>query len=119
MRLSWLMPAACFVLAGCGGPPLPPETDPAAGRAALTKVLDAWKAGGTPDAVMPIITKDPDWAAGAKLTGYQIAADDGRSGVDLLVSVKLQLTRADGKAQEKTVNYVVAVAAATVVLRKE
>jgi len=121
MRLFWLpAAAACLALAGCGGTPLPPETDPAKGREILTKVLDTWKAGGTPANLKPIVAFDADWDAGAKLTGYKLDPENQRAGVDLLVAVKMQLTRADGKTQERTINYIVAVGSAnTVVVRKE
>ncbi len=86
-------------------------------------VLDAWKRGGTVEelakASPPVTARDPDWAAGHKLTGYEIAPEEGRAGVDLLLTVKLTLTRADGKPQSRTVAYVVGIGASTVVVRNE
>ena len=123
MRFTWPVLAACLALVGCGGPSFPPETDAARGRELLKTVLDAWKNGGRPDdlkqAAPPVVASDPDWKAGCKLTGYEIAPEDRRAGLDLLVAVTLQLTRPDGKALEKKVNFKVGVGDATVVLRSE
>jgi len=122
MRLL-LLAAATACLAGCGGSTLPPETDAARGRAALKTVLDTWKRGGTVEELKngsPSITaRDPDWAAGAKLTDYEIAPEDGRAGADLVLTVKLSLVIADGKPRDKKVGYTVAATSQTVVLRNE
>jgi hypothetical protein len=113
---------AVLILAGCGGNSLPPEADPIQGREALKTVLDTWVNGGTPDDLKngrpPIIAYDPDWAAGHKLLKYEVAPTDGRVGVDLLIRVTLTLVRADGKSQDRTVNFSVAIGAQTVVLRQ-
>jgi hypothetical protein len=119
-----LLVAACLALAGCGtGSSLPPATDSAQGREALKTVLDTWKRGGTIDelktASPPIVVRDPDWATGAKLASYEIAPDDERMGVDLLLTVKLVLARSDGPPREKKVGFKVAVGSSTVVLRNE
>lgn len=116
--------AMTILLIGCGGPSLPPETDASRGRELLKIVLEKWKSGGSPDdlkAASPsIIANDPDWNAGAKLKGFEIAPDDRRSGVDLLVSVKLQLTKPDGQSQEKKVNFAIGInGSSQVVLRAE
>lgn len=114
---------AGFTLAGCGGPKTPPYTDAAKARVALATALDAWKRGATIDELKatspPILVRDPDWSAGAKLTAYEIAAEDGRMGTDLMVTVKLNLIRADGKAQEKRVPFTVGIGSQTVVFRYE
>ena len=118
MRFTWLLPA-CLALAGCGGPTPVPETDAAKGREALKTVLDKWKNGGAVDELKPTVVREPDWQAGCKLKNFEIAADDRRTGADLLVSVKLQLTRPDGQPVEKKVNYAVGVGPPTVVVRGE
>ena len=113
---------AILILGGCGGSSLPPETDAGKGREALKTVLDSWVKGATPDdlknASSPIIAYDPDWAAGQKLTKFEIGVTDGRVGVDLLVNVRLFLVAKDGTPREKTVNFSVAIASQTVVLRQ-
>ena len=117
-----LLAVACLALVGCGDS-LPPQTDAAKGRETLKTVLDTWKRGGTVEELKsgtpPITARDPDWAAGAKLTSYEIADENARAGVDLVLTVKLSLARADGKAQEKKVNFTVAVGSSTVVIRNE
>ncbi len=125
MRRTTLRAALALALAaalGCGGggTPLPPETDAAKGREALKTALEAWKRGGTTDELKPTMTvSDPDWAAGRKLVSYEIAPEDARKGVDLLLSVKLTLDRGEGKPQTRTVRYIVAGADAKIVLRDE
>ena len=113
---------ACLVLAGCGES-LPPETDPAKGREVLKTVLDGWVRGKKMEDLKAgnpaVVAYDPDWEAGHKLTRYELGDKDGRSGVDLLVPVKLYLDRKDGKPQEKTVNFCVAIGSQTVVTRKQ
>ena len=123
MRFTWPALLACLALTACGGPKFPPETDAAKGRELLKNVLDSWKNGGRPEdlkeATPSVVASDPDWKAGCRLVGYEIAPEDRRAGVDLLVSVKLQLTRPDGKPQEKKVNFAVGFGSSTVVLRHE
>src|SRR4051794_39315977 len=96
-RLLLGLAPACLLLAGCHGNSLPPETDPARGREALKTVLDGWAQGKAMTdlraANPPVVAYDPDWEAGHKLTKYQIAKEDGRSGVDLLVAVTLTVER--------------------------
>jgi hypothetical protein len=112
------------LLTGCGGPSFPPETDATRGRELLKTVLEKWKSGGSADELKngtpSIIANDPDWKAGSKLKGYEISTDDRRSGVDLLISVKLQLTKPDGQSQDKKVNFAIGInGTSQVVLRSE
>jgi hypothetical protein len=119
----FLLVLAPLASAGCAGKRLPPETDCARGREVLTTVLEAWKQGGASERLKSgtpaIQVRDPDWAAGHKLAAYEIAHEDSRVGVDLLLTVKLTLTRADGRRQEKKVGYIVGIGSNTVVLRNE
>jgi hypothetical protein len=119
-----LLAVACLALTGCAaGSSLPPATDSAQGREALKTVLDTWKKGGTIDELKtanpPITVRDPDWSAGAKLASYEIAPEEARAGVDLLLTVKLVLAPPDGPPREKKVAFKVAVGSSTVVLRNE
>jgi hypothetical protein len=117
-----MLTTACLALAGCGSS-LPPATDPAQGREALKTVLETWKRGGAIDELKsgkpPIHARDPDWSAGAKLTNYEIAPEDARAGVDLVLTVKLALVQPDGQTRERKVGYTVAIGSATVVNRNE
>lgn len=63
--------------------------------------------------------REPDWSTGHKLTSYEIADENGRAGVDVVLSVKLGLVRPDGQAREKKVNFTVGIGSSTVVLRNE
>jgi hypothetical protein len=102
---------------------MPPETDPVKGRTTLRTVLDTWISGGNPNDLKngspAIVAYDPDWEEGHRLIRYEIDPANGRAGVDLLLIVTLTLTRVDGKTQEKTVNFSVAIGAQTVVTRKQ
>lgn len=126
MRRTFV-PATCalalLAALGCGGgggSSLPPETDAAKGRELLKTVLETWKRGGTPDELKATATvSDPDWAAGRKLAAYEIGPEDGRKGVDLLLSVKIIVDRGEGKPQTRTVRYVVAGTGPMVVMRDE
>lgn len=121
-RLLLALAPACLLLAGCSGDNLPPAADPGKGREVLRHVLDSWVQGKKMEDLKaenpPVTAYDPDWEAGQKLVKYEIDPADRRAGVDLLVSVKLSLG-GDGKAQEKTVNFAVAIGAQTVVTRKQ
>ena len=108
---------------GCWNSSLPAQTETAKGREVLTQALDTWKRGETVDTLKtarpPVQMNDPDWSAGYKLTDYLIAAEDGRAGVDLLLSVKLVLARSDGAALEKRVKFIVAIGSSIVITRSE
>jgi len=121
MHRTIFLGLALALFTGCGTP-LPPETDPAAGRNVLKTVLDTWARGGTPADLKagqsPVVAYDPDWEEGYKLVKYEIAPTDRRAGVDLLVSVKLTVAKGSDKPREKTVNFTVAIGSQTVVIRQ-
>ena len=113
-----------LALAGCSGTnSLPPETDAARGREILKAVLDAWAAGKTMEDVnngsSSIVARDPDWKAGHKLTKYEVADGDERKGVDLVLSVKLFVSKAGDTPQEKNVKFTVGIGSSTVCMRQE
>src|SRR5258708_2068707 len=117
LRILLALAPSFLALAGCGGDKLPPQTDAAKGREGMTTALDTWMKGGTPDDLKkgspPVVAYDPDWEAGSKLVKYAIDPTDGRAGVDLLLTVTLTLSRADGRTQDKTVNFSVAIGSQT------
>lgn len=115
-RITYCLIPVLFALAGCGGDTPPSQADAAKGREVIKTVLDAWVKGGKPEDLKPVVVNDPDWTDGYKLTKYEIDPADNRSGVDLLLKVKLSLTK-DGKSQDKSVNFVVGVGSKTVVIR--
>jgi hypothetical protein len=113
-----------FVLTGCGGTnTLPPETDNVRGREVLKTVLDAWVAGKSMEDVKngspSIIARDPDWKAGHKLMKYEVADSEDRKGVDLVLSVKLFISKAGAPPQEKNVKFTVGIGSSTVCMRQE
>lgn len=123
MRSILLSAFALLAVAGCGEPAPPPLTDAARGRELLKTTLDTWKRGGTVEELKagspPIVARDPDWAAGAKLVAYEMSPEDDRMGTDLLVSVKLTLVSAGGKQQDKKVGFTVGTGPQTIVFRNE
>jgi hypothetical protein len=113
-----LLPLFALTLAGCGGNVLPPETDPEEGKKLLTTTLDAWVQGKSPTDLKPMVVVDEDWAEGHKLAKYTIDPDHQRAGVDLVLKVKLSLQKKEGRAEVKSVMYVVGVTATqTAVMR--
>jgi hypothetical protein len=113
---------AGLLAAGCG-PGLQTPAGPDQARDALRTALDAWQRGDRPDALRAaspaVHVRDPDWAAGRRLTQYQIAGDGGRSGVDLRYTVRLTLTGPKGKAVQKDTAYVVGTSPALTVVRND
>ena len=95
----------------------------AKGREILKTVLDAWVAGKSMEDVKngspSIVARDPDWKAGHKLTKYEVADSDERKGVDLVLSVKLFVSKAGGPPQEKKVKFTVGIGSNTVCMRQE
>lgn len=123
MRSILLAAFALLAVAGCREPAPLPLTDAAKGRELLKTTLETWKRGGTVEdlkAGSPSITaRDPDWAAGAKLVGYEMSPEDKYMGTDLLVGVKLTLSSPDGKQQDKRVGFTVGTGPQTIVFRNE
>jgi hypothetical protein len=99
-----------LLTAGCG-PRLQAPADPGQARDALCTVLDAWQHGRPPaslrGAAPAVHVNDPDWSAGYRLTGYQLAGDGARAGIDLRYRVTLTLRDPKGKAVRKDTAYLV------------
>jgi hypothetical protein len=119
---AWLvLGLAALGLAGCG--PKARPSDPAAARATLTRVLDAWHKGdslGSFQGTSPAVTViEPQWKEGVRLLQYEVEGEPKPSGFDLLFSVKLSLQDRAGKKQEAKGRYTVSTAPALVVIRTE
>ena len=124
MRSIWMtLFVGCVAFTGCGGgSSLPAETDVSKGREAMKTAMENWKQGGTVEELKKatsILARDPDWKAGLKLTKYEIGKENDRSGVDLVLSVKLTMAKAEGQTVEKKVKYTVGIGSSTVVFRNE
>lgn len=123
MRKTWLFLFLIGLFStGCSGNAVPTETNETKGRELLTTTLEAWKSGKSVDEFnksQSIVARDPDWKAGCKLTKYEIAPENERAGVDLLVPVKLSLVKPDGQTQEKKLKFIIGIGAQTIVFRSE
>ncbi len=104
--IGWAAALLVCAAAGCG-PSLPPETDAAAAKAALTAALDAWKAGGKPDALKArtpqVVFNQPGWADGPPLEGYEIKGES-RHGQGMKYSVALRLAGGGERVASYTVD---------------
>jgi hypothetical protein len=120
MRGTLLAAAVVLLAAGCGGPTM---ADPEEARSVLTAALDAWKEGRPADSVRaaggPVVVADRAWAAGRKLTRYELTGPDGPAGFDRRFPAKIWLADAGGKEAPETVVYVVGVRPRAVVVREE
>ncbi|MFO0799808.1 MAG: hypothetical protein U0804_20235 [Gemmataceae bacterium] len=107
---------------GCG-PSRPNPSDPALGRDTLKGVLDAWKAGGTPDAYQqanPAVTvAERHWKQGTKLLDYEFDGDGKPDGFDVQFKVKLTVQDAAGKKSQDRAVYNVSTTPKLVVVRYE
>lgn len=120
----WLGGALLLLLwtAGCGGGP--GRLDRPLADQSLVRCLNAWKEGrpaaALADESPAIICVDDDWAAGAKLTGFEIlhgsAVEDG---FNVHVRVALQLQDDQGRDVAREVPYVVGTSPQITVFRDQ
>ncbi len=103
---SGLALAALFTV-GCGAR-LPPKTDLAQARTALTAALDAWKEGRAIETLKdqnpPVDFRDVHWDRGVKLTKYLVEKEE-TSGLSARFSVKLFLAEKAGESRERVIAY--------------
>lgn len=107
----WIVVAslATLLLPGCSNSSSAHAVDMPRARDALKSALDEWKKGESLKSVRssssPMVVQDSDWAAGAKLTDYEIIGDGQAQDANLRVGVKLTVngSPATGKSQGKTV----------------
>ena len=104
-----LIAGLLLCLAGCGGSGGGGGNELEA-REALTKALDAWKAGRKADEMRnenpEVIVGDPDWKDGRRLTAYQIGSGmfDGKN---LRVPVTLTVEQPPRGQRKVVANYIV------------
>jgi hypothetical protein len=111
-----------LLAAGCGPRPHP-LADPGQAREALRTALDTWQRGSPPDALAavapPVHVRDRDWSAGCRLTGYQLAGDGDRAGIELCYRVTLTLRDPTGKVVRKDTTYLVGTSPVVTVVRHD
>lgn len=117
-----LLSALTIVATGCGSRP-PEPADPAAARTALTRALDAWQQGQSPDALKdgspPLYVADHDWQSGGKLQKYKLDAKEAMHGASVRFGAQLSLRGSDGKVAQKQVYYLVGTQPALTVVRAD
>jgi hypothetical protein len=108
--------------AGCSPGPRNAPVDPGKARDALKAALDSWKNGDPSTALEkgspPIYVIDPDWQAGAKLTGYEILGPGEEKDAELFARVRLVFRGPDGKDSPREVTFMVSTAPNRTVARK-
>jgi hypothetical protein len=125
MRVSWVLLALPIVTAGCwrgAGPAADPNYNPEKARTALIDALDAWKKGEARALARrkpPIRFVDEDFAAGLKLSDYEIDEPDAPTGPHQDVHVILSMRDARGKVVRRETQYQVATEPALAVLRSD
>lgn len=110
-----------LALGGCGAPSAPRPSDAALGRESLQNALDAWKKGDTLDAyrrATPGVTVvDPQWAAGAALLEFELAAESTPDGYDVQFRAKLVQKDTAGKSSSQKAVYNVSTTPGLAVVR--
>jgi hypothetical protein len=90
---------AAAVLAGCGGPPIPPKADPHKAAVSLQAALAKWKDGATIDSLRQqspaVYAVDDDWQSGQKLVNYEIR-DAVDAGSNARIPVRLNIQSPNG-----------------------
>jgi hypothetical protein len=113
------------LLVGCQGEshPLPAATEPSAAVESLTQALDAWRAGGTPNAFMQshqnVTIRDEDWQQGTQLVNFNLSDPPQRYGHDIRLIVHLTLKSAKAATLKKVVRYTVATEPQITILRDD
>jgi hypothetical protein len=117
-----LLSLTLLLAAGCGQS-LQTPAEPTQARETLRSVLDAWQRGDALDSLRsaspPIQVNDPDWAAGYRLTRYQLAPEGERAGLDIRFPAVLTLQRPNGKTLRKSAAYMVGTSPALTVVRHD
>ncbi len=109
---AWLLPAiALSAITGCGEQRAAP-VDVELARSTLTRVLEHWKAGGTPDELRKlspeIVVQEAIWTNGQKLVDFTLVDNGREEDANWYCEVELTLVTKDGNTPEqKKVTYVV------------
>jgi hypothetical protein len=109
------------VVAGCGGPELPPPVDPDDAGRQLRSALDSWKNGDSHDSLAsrepPIVFNEPLWRDGGKLLSYELGPVElhGRQG---RCTVTLAFQNKEGKQSERRIGYQIDTVPRIVIVRE-
>jgi hypothetical protein len=113
--------AAAFV-AGCGGTPIPKETDPTKAVTALKSTLEKWKDGTSIVALQKetpaVYAADEDWEAGMKLVAFELRDVLDQGGFATRIPVRLNI-QSPGGLLWKEVEYKVTVGEKAVNIMKQ
>jgi hypothetical protein len=105
MNMRWVIGIAFVCVAGCGFPAA--KVDEAKGH--VQRALDAWQAGGKPDAVKsltpPVEFHEALWNAGEKLISFEIGTAQYVDAAGV-VRCPVRLTVQNRKGKERTENVV-------------
>jgi hypothetical protein len=125
--LFWVVAAslgtlAFLMLSGCSGRSAASPVNAALARESLKVALEHWKKGEDPKSLesssTPMVAKDFEWDAGAKLLDYKILDDGREEDANLRVPVKITLSQqGKTKAVEKTASYVIGTSPSVTVFR--
>lgn len=117
------LPAALglAILAGCGGPEVPPAVDPAEAGRQLAVALDSWKAGephaGLAAKAPPVVFSEPLWEGGTRLLAYDLGPVE-LNGRQARCTAKLSLRNPDGKQYERSIGYQIDTTPRVVIVRE-
>ena len=110
-----------LLMAGCGGPEVPPAVDTADAGRQLSTALEAWRAGEPYGSLAsrnpPIIFTEPLWEGGTRLVDYELGPVElnGRQG---RCTARLTLVGKDGKKSQRSIGYQIDTVPRVVIVRE-
>lgn len=108
---------------GCRPAEIRPSGDAAGAKQLLTRVLDTWKSGQPPDALMAekpaVRVADEDWRANRQLTAYELLDEPLLNGSHWRVFAKLTLSQNGKPSPPQKVCYAVTLDKVSSVLRAD
>ncbi|TWT36862.1 hypothetical protein KOR34_18070 [Posidoniimonas corsicana] len=119
-RVLLLVVVACCVC-GCQQKAVT-MADPDRAEAALRRVLDAWKAGQTPESLKtqaePVHVSDSEWLGGARLVDYEVTSSQS-AGFGWRCDVRLTIQSPSGATRKHMALYRIDTDPAIVVVHEE
>jgi hypothetical protein len=87
----------------------------------LALAMDNWENGVSSKVLLDrspsVFVQEAEWNEETQLLDYEIISDDQSAGPNLIATVKLKLSTADGNVTEKTATYIVGTSPALTVYR--